>query len=158
MSDRPISVRPGTVADLNQIVRFNTAIAKETEGKELDQATILAGARTALEDPDRSLYFLAEVDGVIAGQTMVTFEWSDWRNGLFWWIQSVYVDPSFRRRGVFRALYNHIRDAAKARPDVCGIRLYVVEQNTRALDTYRSLGMTITDYRLCEEDWPSRLS
>jgi GNAT superfamily N-acetyltransferase len=156
MSKNAISVRPATLVDADVVVEYNRAIAHETEDKTLDLATVAAGVQQALEDPGRCSYFIAEVDGVVAGQTMVTFEWSDWRNGYFWWIQSVYVDERFRRRGVFRALYDHVRNLAKSESDVCGLRLYVDRDNARALETYSNLGMTLTDYLLCEEEWPDR--
>ena len=154
MSNNAVTVRSATLTDLDTIVAFNRAMADETEGKTLDSATLVSGVRKALADPSRCMYFIAEVDGAVAGQTMVTFEWSDWRDGLFWWIQSVYIDGRFRRRGVFRTLYDHIRHLAHSRPEVCGLRLYVHHDNTRALDTYRHLGMTLTEYVLCEEEWP----
>lgn len=128
-------------------------MAEETEGKTLDPATADAGVRCGLKDPSRALYFMAEVDGVAVGQTMITPEWSDWRNGFFWWIQSVYVDPEFRRRGVFRALYEHIAGLAKQRDDVCGLRLYVHGSNEQAIETYHQLGMSQTEYRLFEKTW-----
>ncbi len=153
MTDRPVRVRPASIDDLDKIVAFNTAMAEETEGKVLAPAVAREGARQGLRDPARSLYFVATVGDVVVAQTMVTIEWSDWRNGFFWWIQSVYVDPHFRRRGVFRALHDHICREAKSRPDVCGLRLYVHRENSRAISTYQRLGMEVTDYRLCEEDW-----
>ncbi len=153
MTDSPITVRPATVSDHETIVAFNLAMAWETEQKTLDRDTLLNGVQRALRDPNRSLYFVALINGEIIGQTMFTTEWSDWRNGDFWWIQSVYVDPAFRGRGVFRALYEHIRALAKNRSDVCGIRLYVIKQNHRAIETYQRLGMTLTDYLLCQEAW-----
>lgn len=147
------TIRPATMMDVETIVAFNQAMANETEDRSLDPAAIGAGVQAALEDPNRCMYFVAEADGAPVGQTMVTSEWSDWRNGYFWWIQSVYVDPRYRRRGIFRSLYEYIRDLAKTRPDVCGLRLYVHRDNRRALDTYRGVGMTLSDYLLCEEDW-----
>lgn len=153
MKDPPIHVRCAAIGDLDVIVAFNTALAVESENKTLDPATVTAGVRRAIEDPGRSLYFVAELDAMVAGQTMVTLEWSDWRDGFFWWIQSVYVDRAFRRRGVFRALYEHIITLARQREDVCGVRLYVHRDNQRAIDTYGKLGMTLTEYLLCEEDW-----
>jgi len=148
-----ITIRRATFDDADRIVDFNTALAAETEGKTLDPRTIAAGVREALADPSRSLYFFAELEGEVIGQTMVTFEWSDWRNGFFWWIQSVYVDSRFRRRGVFRALHDHVRREARSRPNVCGLRLYVHHDNHRAMKTYAQLGMPQTEYLLCEEDW-----
>ncbi len=153
MNSQPIHVRLAMPADLDTLVTFNRAMAIETEKKTLDSQTVEAGVRRALEDPSRCRYFVAELEGTIAGQTMVTFEWSDWRNGFFWWIQSVYVDPRFRRSGVFRALHEHIRTMARSQREVCGLRLYVHQENRRAIDTYSVLGMDVTDYRLCEEDW-----
>ena len=155
VNDNDIHVRRGTAGDLDVIVAFNRAMALETEGKTLDQATVAPGVRKGLEDPNRSLYFVAEVDGRAVGQTMITPEWSDWRNGFFWWIQSVYVEPAFRRRGVFRALHQHIRELAKQQPGVCGLRLYVHDENRRAIEIYRKLGMPVTRYVLCEEEWPT---
>lgn len=153
MSANPIAVRRATPADLDRVVEFNAALALETESKTIDPRTLRDGVRTALSDPHRSLYFVAEVDREIVGQTMVTFEWSDWRNAFFWWIQSVYVDSRFRRRGVFRALHEHVRREARSRADVCGLRLYVHHDNQRAMKTYARLGMPQSDYYMCEEDW-----
>ncbi len=153
MSDEPVHIRQAGPSDLETVVAFNQAMAVETEGRDLDSETVTAGVRQALADPGRSVYFLAEIDGEIAGQTMFTTEWSDWRNGYFWWIQSVFIAPEHRRKGVFRALHQHIRALAKARPDVCGLRLYVHHDNQRAMNTYRQLGMTQAEYHLYEEEW-----
>lgn len=148
-----ILIRSATIDDAGAITAFNQAMALETEGKDLAGATVEAGVRHALADREASRYYIAEVDGTVAGQTMITVEWSDWRNALFWWIQSVYVDPRFRRQGVFRALHAYVRGEAKKLPNVCGLRLYVHNENQRAMATYLQLGMTKTDYLLCEEDW-----
>lgn len=156
MANEAVQVRPATQADLDTVVRFNRAMALETEALTLDEDIATAGARRGLSDPSLARYFIAELDAVPVGQTMITDEWSDWRNGLFWWIQSVYVEPAHRGRGVFRALYAHIRDLAQRDPNVCGLRLYVINTNTVALETYSRLGMTVTDYRLCEDDWAAR--
>jgi ribosomal protein S18 acetylase RimI-like enzyme len=128
-------------------------MAEETEGKALESDTSEAGVRNALGDSNRALYFIAEVDRTVAGQTMITPEWSDWRNGFVWWIQSVYIKPEYRRQGVFRALYEHVAKLAKRRPDVCGLRLYVHCDNETAIETYRNLGMSQTDYLLFEEEF-----
>ncbi|MCH8854591.1 MAG: GNAT family N-acetyltransferase [Planctomycetes bacterium] len=149
-------IRQATADDLDTVVRFNHALALESEGKPLDRGVLTEGVRKALSDPQRCVYFLAEIEGTVVAQIMFTTEWSDWRSGFFWWIQSVYVDPAYRRRGVFRMLYNHVRARATERPDVCGLRLYVHHDNAGAIDTYRNLGMTQTEYLLCEEEWPSR--
>ena len=148
-------IRLATAADLDTVVAFNKAIASETEDKTLDSAVITLGVRQALADPDRARYFLVEVDGQVVGQTMLTTEWSDWRNGYFWWIQSVYVAPDHRGHGLFRALYEHVRNLAKQAEGVCGLRLYVYRDNRQALDIYKKLGMDVTDYLLCEEEWPA---
>lgn len=153
MSDRDIKIRMATSGDSDRIVAFLQAMAVETEGKHLDVEVLRAGARDALKDLSRCAYYLAEVDGAVVGQTMVTTEWSDWRNGFFWWIQSVYVEPESRRIGVFRLLYDHIRRLARDRGDVCGLRLYVHRDNVGALKTYDDLGMTLTEYQVCEESW-----
>jgi ribosomal protein S18 acetylase RimI-like enzyme len=152
-SASPIRVRRADLADLEMIVSFNQAMALETEERRLDRATLQAGVAQALKNSGHSLYFLAEVGGVPAGQMMLTFEWSDWRNGFFWWIQSVYVDPRFRRRGVFRSLYAHVRDHAQADGGVCGLRLYVHHDNHLAMRTYEQLGMKRADYLMYEKDW-----
>lgn len=152
-SDIAILIRRAGPDDAAMVIAFNQAMAVESEGKTLDPPTLAAGIQAALTDSDRCAYFIAETDGSVAGQTMVTYEWSDWRNGWFWWIQSVYVVPQFRRRGVFRALHEHIRSLARDRDDVCGLRLYVDRGNAHAIETYRTLGMSLTAYRVCEEEW-----
>jgi GNAT superfamily N-acetyltransferase len=135
------------------LIAGNLAMALESEGRRLDRETVSEGVRAALADPVRGRYFVAETGGAPAGQAMVTAEWSDWRNGWFWWIQSVYVILEHRRKGVFRAIYRHIHDEARQAGDVCGLRLYVEQDNEPALATYQALGMQVCGYRLCEEDW-----
>ena len=147
-----IRIRPATPADLDVVVDFNKRLASETENKTLRDAEIVPGVRRALTEPGICHYFVAEVDGRIAGQAMVTFEWSDWRNGWLWWFQSVYVAQPYRRLGIFRALYAHIRATAQADPDVCGLRLYVEKDNRRAQQTYASLGMHPSGHVVFEED------
>lgn len=153
MQEPPTRIRRATIDDLDTIVSFNEALAKETEDKSLDRQVLEAGVKAALEDPNRCNYWLAETADRVAGQTMVTIEWSDWRNGFFWWIQSVYIAAAFRRQGIFRAIYRQIQSEAKAEKDVCGIRLYVYHSNERAMETYRSLGMIESNYRFFEETW-----
>ncbi|MFQ5589689.1 MAG: GNAT family N-acetyltransferase [Phycisphaerae bacterium] len=150
---RKLEIRAATRSDFDTVVSFNEAMAAETESKSLDRAAIVSGVRNALDDPSRCMYFVADVEGVVVGQVMVTYEWSDWRDAWFWWIQSVYVAPKVRQRGVFRALYSHVRELARSRSDVCGLRLYVNQHNSRAIETYRKLGMSRTEYLLFEEDW-----
>jgi GNAT superfamily N-acetyltransferase len=105
-----------------------------------------------LKDPAKGSYYVAEVKGAVVGQVMITYEWSDWRNGNIWWIQSVYVKPEFRRAGVFRALFNHLRNLAQSRKDVCNLRLYVHAENTRAHESYLRLGMALTQYEVFDLD------
>ena len=128
-------------------------MAQESEDKGLDATVLGHGIQHLLEQPAEGSYLVAEIKGVGAAALMVTYEWSDWRNGRFWWIQSVYVDANFRRRGIYSALHHWVRSAAKADTEACGIRLYVERENLGAQATYRALGMTETDYRLFEEEF-----
>ncbi len=150
-----ISVRAAQSGDATTISDCNRAMALETEDMELREEVILNGVKRLLERPEFGFYVMAESDGEIAGTLMVTTEWSDWRDGLFWWIQSVYVMPQFRRQGVYRAMYDFIRERAQQYPDVRGYRLYVERYNRIAQQTYQSLGMHETDYYLYEELLPS---
>ena len=144
-------IRVAAPADIETIASFNEAMATETEGKTLDPATIRAGVRGLFARPDLGFYIVAEDGGRIVGQLMITYEWSDWRDGVFWWIQSVYVRPEVRGKGVYRALHEHVRAMAKAAGAVCGFRLYVEKENAAAQETYRRLGMHETPYVLFEE-------
>lgn len=145
-----IQIRPAVAADGPELVQFNCEMARETEDLELDTAVVTAGVNALFERPERGFYVVADAGGALAGSLMVTNEWSDWRNGLFWWIQSVYVRPDYRRRGVYRSLYRHVESMAAAHPEVCGFRLYVERDNLRAQQTYRSLGMEQTPYLVYE--------
>jgi ribosomal protein S18 acetylase RimI-like enzyme len=146
----PTTIRRATPADAPVVVAFNAAIAWETEHKRLDPDVLAAGVRAVFADPARGFYTVAEREGEVVGQMMVTFEWSDWRNGWFWWVQSVYVKEDARRLGVFRELYREIERQAAADPAVIGLRLYVESDNARAQATYRALGMTTTTYGVME--------
>jgi ribosomal protein S18 acetylase RimI-like enzyme len=148
-----INVRAATLADVGRLVEFQKAMAAETEDKGLDPDRLQAGIEYLIEHPDEGFYLMAERNGDSAGSLMVTFEWSDWRNGRFWWIQSVYVDAEHRRRGVYSALHAAIRRQAQDDPQGCGIRLYVEVENVNAQATYRELGMEETHYRLYEEEF-----
>ncbi len=143
-------VRPALLADAAVICEFNRLLALESEGKILDPALLQPGVHKALADDNKGRYFLAELDGQIVGQLGVTYEWSDWRNGWFWWIQSVYVRPEARRRGVFRTLFQHVLDSAKTDPQVIGIRLYVERDNHAAQGTYEAMGLHRTGYHVME--------
>ena len=148
-----VNVRAATPADLDIIVAFNSAMALETEGIELDVDRLRRGVTAVLDDPGRGRYFLAEIAGSVVGQLMITYEWSDWRNGCFWWIQSVYVHPDYRRRGVYRALDAHVRAEARRDGGVCGLRLYVDRDNHVAQRVYASLDMQHSHYDLYEIDF-----
>ena len=146
-----LHVRRGEMGDADVIARFNSAMAFETEGKELIAEVIGAGVRRLIETPSLGFYLVAEHEGKVVACLMITNEWSDWRNGLFWWIQSVYVDAAYRRKGVYRRMYEEVRSLAKAQPGVCGFRLYVEKENEVAHATYTALGMKETDYFMYEE-------
>ena len=146
-----VRVRPARAADLETLVAFNRAMALETERKRLDAATVRRGVRRALRDADRGRYFVAERGGRIAGALLLTREWSDWRDGWFWWIQSVYVEPTERRRGVYATLHRAVLARARATRDVVGIRLYVERHNRRAQRVYAALGMHPTGYLVFEQ-------
>jgi ribosomal protein S18 acetylase RimI-like enzyme len=144
-------IRLATPADAAALVAFNAAMALETERKELLPEVIGAGVRSLLGNPASGFYVVAQASERVVGSLLVTKEWSDWRNGDFWWIQSVYVRPESRRRGVYRALYRHVQELAAQDPRVCGFRLYVERDNGRAQATYRALGMKETRYLVFEE-------
>ncbi len=146
-------IRTGVSQDAAALTRFNIAMAAETENKQLDHDTVAAGVRGLLDNPAAGFYMVAEWDGQVVAGLMVTYEWSDWRNRRFWWIQSVYVLPSHRREGIFTRLYQAVQSAAKSRNDVCGLRLYVEQGNATAQATYKSLGMAETHYDMYEAEF-----
>ncbi|MEZ5352206.1 MAG: GNAT family N-acetyltransferase [Bryobacteraceae bacterium] len=148
----PLTVRLATIGDAPVIARFNAAMALETEHLTLEEARLLAGVTRVLTDSSRGFYLVAESGGGVVGQLMITYEWSDWRNADFWWIQSVYVAPEARREGVFTALYDEAERMARA-SGACGLRLYVEQDNARAQRTYAAKGMTPTAYRMYEVDF-----
>jgi ribosomal protein S18 acetylase RimI-like enzyme len=145
-----VLIRRATPADLPVIVEFNRRLAEETENKVLDTDVLTRGVSATFADPHKGPYFVAEEAGQVVGQLQITFEWSDWRNGWMWWIQGVYVRADARRQGVFRALYDHVYQAARADPEVIALRLYVERDNAAAQRTYESLGMSRTGYLLFE--------
>ena len=148
-----IEIRPATERDIEVITANNAALAMETEHRRLSPDIVRAGVSAALADPAKGCYFVAELAGQVVGQIMHTYEWSDWRNGCFWWIQSVYVVPSARGQGVFRRLFDHLRTLARAEPGVCGLRLYVERDNSRAQKTYRQCGLMDPGYFVMEDDF-----
>ena len=158
MSSTPrIHVRQAGPQDTDVLVGFSAAMAQETENRKLDLDRLRKGTRTLLKTSERGFFIVAEHDDgrnvKPVGQLMITFEWSDWRNGNFWWVQSVYVDPAWRRRGVYRSMHRHIVAKAKADPAVCGIRLYVEQDNHTAQSVYESVGLAPSGYWVYEQDF-----
>ena len=143
------NIRNATAADGEVIATFNSLMCQETEGRPLNPAIIGPGVSALLNDSTKGRYWVAESAGEVIGQIMVTYEWSDWRNGTIWWIQSVYVHPEYRRRGIFSALYRHVEALAHDN-NACGLRLYVEDNNQRAQKTYQSLGMMNPNYQVME--------
>ena len=148
-----IEIRRAVADDIDRIVEFNLAMARESEDKGLDIETLRAGVAAVLAEPANGFYLMAEADGRPAGSLMVTTEWSDWRNGRFWWIQSVFVAPEHRRLGIYSRLHDSVRRAGQADGQCCGLRLYVERNNIGAQATYASLGMAPTHYDLFEEEF-----
>lgn len=147
-------IRRATSQDASELTEFNINMARETEGVELKPEVIGDGVRAMIDNPQMGFYLVVELDNGIQASLMVTTEWSDWRNGNFWWIQSVYVRPQYRRQGLYRELYTHVKELAEQEPSVCGFRLYVERDNSAAQQTYQSLGMAETEYRIFEELTP----
>lgn len=139
-------IRKAKQEDHHTITRFQQAMARETENIELNPNTVSAGVKAVLDNPDKGQYYVAEIQGQIAGSLLTTYEWSDWRNGTILWIQSVYVLPEFRRKGVYRNLYAHIKDLVLGSNNLNGIRLYADKANIAAHKTYQKLGMTPDHY------------
>ncbi len=152
-----ILVRSAYWDDVDSLVAFSAAMALETEGRRLDLVRLREGTLSLLAAPEHGFFLVAELRETgrprLVGQLMITYEWSDWRNGMFWWVQSVYVDPAWRRRGVFRAMHDHIVAKAKADPRVCGIRLYVERDNRAAQTVYQRVGLAPSVYAVYEQDF-----
>lgn len=152
-----LNVRLAKPEDATKIASFSTAMALETEGRHLDLGRLHDGTIALLNSPDRGFFMVAELeqaeDRRLLGQLMVTYEWSDWRNGAFWWIQSVYVDPAWRRQSVFRRMHETVMATAKTSPNVCGVRLYVEGNNSAAQAVYRKVGLTPSSYAIFETDF-----
>jgi len=146
-----IRVRAASLEDAATIVAFNQQLARETENTHLDHDTLARGVATALSDPTKARYLVACAETSIVGQLMHTREWSDWRNGDIWWLQSVYVDPDYRQQGIFRMLYQHLHRLATEDPTVVGLRLYVERDNARAHGVYENLGMDRSGYFVMQD-------
>ena len=145
-----ITIRVAKPNDLASLVNFNQLMASETENKMLDQETLTQGVGNLIKDSNKGFYLVAESNHQVIGSLMVTTEWSDWRNATFWWIQSVYVVPEHRRKGIYAKLYSYVKTLAE-KQNICGFRLYVEKDNEIAQKTYQSLGMMESHYLMFEE-------
>lgn len=143
-------IRKANINDLETVAKFNYNLAKETEDKELNLETVTNGVKAILDDPAKGQYYVYEIDNKVVGQIMYTYEWSDWRNGMFLWVQSVYVDLKYRRRGIFKELYAYVKNKCDMDKGIAGIRLYVEKENHDAKVTYKSLGMSECNYYMYE--------
>lgn len=150
-----IRIRQATIKDLDAVVEFNAALARETEGKQLELARLQQGVMAVFNNPEHGFYLIAEAlsSGKPIGQLLITYEWSDWRNGVFWWIQSVYVHQAWRRCGVFRRLYGYVLEEAKNLNTVAGVRLYVETENSIAQQVYQEVGLCPAGYHVYELDF-----
>jgi ribosomal protein S18 acetylase RimI-like enzyme len=146
-----MNIRIAQKEDAPALVEFNQAMALETEGKRLDSQVLKSGVEAVFHDEKKGFYVVAEEDDEIVGGLLITFEWSDWRDGWFWWVQSVYVLPNARGRGVYPSLYEFVKEKAREVNNVCGFRLYVEKENTRAQKVYEKLGMERSQYLPYEE-------
>lgn len=145
-----IKIRKAKIEDLETIVKFNYNLAKETEDKELDLEILTKGVRAILNDSAKGQYYVYVIDNKVVGQIMHTYEWSDWRNGMLLWVQSVYVDSEYRRKGIYKELYNYVKNICDKDDGIAGIRLYVEKENFNAKATYKSLGMQECNYHMYE--------
>jgi GNAT superfamily N-acetyltransferase len=143
------SIRKATPEDARAIIYFQVNMAWETEEMKLVPETVTKGVQAVFDDPSRGQYYVADNDGYVIASLLITYEWSDWRNCNVWWFQSVYVAPEFRRQGIFRKMYNFIRQLAEEQ-DIAGLRLYVETKNSRAQKTYEALGMSSEHYSFYE--------
>jgi ribosomal protein S18 acetylase RimI-like enzyme len=144
-------IRRAEPRDAKSLTAFNLSLALETEGKRLKSSLVTRGVEALLSGSGAGFYVVAEQAGTVVASLLITTEWSDWRNGAFWWIQSVFVSPEVRRRGVYRQLYSHVHAMAAQDDKVCGFRLYVEKSNHRAQETYLALGMQETEYVMFEQ-------
>ena len=152
VSEIDVLVRKGITEDSDDIVRFQQVMAFETEGKVLNAATLKSGVAAMFSSYANGFYLVAEGEGKLIGSLLITYEWSDWRNATYWWIQSVFVLPEWRRKGIYRSMHDYVLNIAVSRRDICGIRLYVDHGNEIAQRTYMDLGMVHSNYDLYEMD------
>ncbi len=152
--EHDIRIRIAESKDVAAIAEMNMAMAWEIEQTRLSEDTLTRGVQAVLDNPEHGFYVVAESNGQVAGCLMITFEWSDWRCGQFWWIQSLYIRPPLRRQGVFRKLHEFVKTEALRRPNVCGIRLYVEHSNHVAQRVYEQIGMRPLLYRMYEQRLP----
>ena len=145
-----ISVRQAHREDAGKILDFQLLLAQETENRGLDKLVVTKGIKKVFDDPTKGKYYVAEISGKVVACLLITYEWSEWRNGDIWWLQSVYVDASHRRTGVFRKMYQYIVECITADPSIAGLRLYVEHNNGRAQKIYRSVGMKGDYYQMFE--------
>jgi ribosomal protein S18 acetylase RimI-like enzyme len=145
-----ITIRKATVADIPSLVAFQQKLAQETENVTLDSAILHKGMQAMFDDPSKGFYNVVEDNGVVIGCHMITYEWSDWRNGLVWWLQSVYVIESYRKQGIFKLMYENIVRIIQNDPSLIGLRLYVDKSNARAMKVYESMGMNGEHYTVYE--------
>ena len=146
-----INIRVANHSDVSLLVNFNQLMAWETEQIKLDNIILSKGVSALIADDNKGFYLVAEQNKVVVGSLMVTTEWSDWRNAVFWWVQSVYISPDFRRQGIYAQLYGQVKILAEQQHNVCGFRLYVEKENIIAQKTYESLGMQQSHYLMYEE-------
>ena len=151
-----VRIRTAEPEDVEAIAELNVAMAWETERLNLSQSTLIQGVQSVLDHPDRGFYVVAESEGLVVGCLLITFEWSDWRCGQFWYIQSLYIRPLFRRRGVFRQLHEFVKAQAMNQPEVCGLRLYVEKSNRAAQHAYERIGMQAKAYKMYEQMLPEQ--
>jgi ribosomal protein S18 acetylase RimI-like enzyme len=143
-------IRKAKLQDFTILVSFNQALVSEARGEGLEAQLLTQGVEAVLNDSNRGFYTIVEVENKPVAAALVTFEWSDWRNAWFWWLQDVYVEPSYRQQGIFRSLYTHLKTQAQA-AKVCGLRLYVYKGNTRAQEVYQKMGMVPSNSVMFEE-------
>jgi L-amino acid N-acyltransferase YncA len=143
-------IRKAEKKDILQIIDFQNKMAIETEGMHLNKKILAKGVEAVFDDPNKGLYIVAETESLVIASLMLTPEWSDWRAGTFLWIQSVYVDPGFRQKGIFRKMYEYVQDIVLESPEFLGLRLYVVMNNLLAQEVYTKTGMNGNHYKIYE--------